>query len=89
MSEAQDPRVSQLSNHPVRAMSWLEALTPGGSEFHNDPQHCYTHVRRRLDSKDATIKRQQRRIIGLETLLRMVEERVDGMLDTLEKEEGS
>lgn len=33
------------------AYKLLESLTPGGSEFHNDPEACAKYVRDRIDSK--------------------------------------
>ena len=32
-----------------QAMRLLEELTPGGSEFHNDPQRCYAYIRQQLN----------------------------------------
>lgn len=52
-----DPRTSKLTNSPSEAMRWLEALTAGGSEFHDDPENCYFSVRKRLDSNHKSISK--------------------------------
>lgn len=37
------------------AMRILEILTPGGSEFYNDPVRCYQHIKDRFDSNHKLI----------------------------------
>ena len=39
------------------AMSYLEKLTPQGSEFVNDPKACYEHIQQRLDNNHELIKK--------------------------------
>ena len=64
-----EQRAYGLVNRPDQAMRWLERLTPGGSEFHGEPENCFNHVIRERDARWETIKRQQRRIRELEALL--------------------
>jgi hypothetical protein len=40
----------------------LEGLTPGGSEFVNDPEYCAQWIRERREYQHETIIRQQRAI---------------------------
>ena len=54
----------------------LENLTPGGSEFHRNPERCVEHIRKRLkDGSDA-----KRECVKLRALIRdikvLVEENV-------------
>lgn len=58
-----------LVNKPDQAMRWLERLTPQGSEFFDDPENCFAFVVRKRDSDWETIKRQQKRIRELESLV--------------------
>ena len=58
-----------LVNSPEHAMRWLERLTPGGSEFHDDPENCFYLIVRERESRWEVIKRQQKRIRELEKLL--------------------
>lgn len=39
----------------VEAMKHLELLTPGGSEFHNDPKRCYLFVKDLIDGQHKKI----------------------------------
>ena len=50
-------------------MRWLEKLTCGGSEFHDDPENCYNFLRKRLESQHASLIRQQKRIRELEAII--------------------
>jgi hypothetical protein len=68
-TDKRNPRAYGLVNAPDQAMRWLERLTPGGSEFHDEPENCFNHIIRERDSRWETIKRQQRRIRELEALL--------------------
>ena len=40
-----------------RAMKLLEGLTPGGSEFFENPENCEAYIRRRLESQHRMILR--------------------------------
>ncbi len=40
--------------YPMRV---LEGLTPGGSEYHNDPERCAAYVRDRLNQQHRLIVR--------------------------------
>lgn len=46
------------------AMRALEELTPSGSEYVNDVEHCYKHIRHKIDNlfdlvKKCTVKKNQ------------------------------
>jgi hypothetical protein len=40
-----------------KAMKLLESLTPGGSEFHNNPQRCHDYVKERMKFQKDKIKK--------------------------------
>jgi hypothetical protein len=42
------------------AMTLLYGLTPGGSEFHNDPANCVHFIKRKFESDFKAIKRMKR-----------------------------
>ena len=51
-------RIAALEAEVARLLCHLESLTPGGSEFHNDPARCVAWVRERLSG---VIKQVQKR----------------------------
>lgn len=48
--------MSTLAHLGQRAMSELELLTPGGSEFIADPERCVAYVRERFSTGDKAKK---------------------------------
>lgn len=47
----------------------LEALTPGGSEFYDNPDACLRYILRRLASQQSLLARQAVRLNSLDALL--------------------
>jgi hypothetical protein len=55
IAHANPARILSLIGEVRELQRLLEELTPGGSEFHDDPRRCAEHVRERL----ATVSRVQ------------------------------
>jgi len=55
----------------------LESLTPGGSEFVNDPEYCRDYVQRKLNSNHESIKRAVKESRALEAQVAEIKELLD------------
>ncbi len=49
-TETAEARIQALEAENVRLKNMLESLTPGGSEFYNDPKRCTEYALERRDS---------------------------------------
>ena len=49
-TETAEARIQAQVAENVRLKNMLESLTPGGSEFHNDPERCTEYALERRDS---------------------------------------
>lgn len=68
MEEIIEVKSKGLVNKPEQAMRWLERLTPGGSEFHDDPENCFAFIVRDRHGKWNLLKRKAREVRSLSTL---------------------
>jgi hypothetical protein len=49
MSPAKKRRIT-MATDPISAQRYLEDLTPGGSEYHNNPKRCFEWAQGRIES---------------------------------------
>lgn len=68
MKEIIEVKSNGLVNKPEQAMRWLERLTPGGSEFHDDPENCFAFIVREHHDKWNLLKRKAREVRSLSAL---------------------
>ena len=82
VAEPEGPTLVQACEY----IEWLERLladlTPGGSEFHQNPQFCADFVRKRLASQAPAALKQ--RIKLLEEIIQKGTEDIDSTVSTLE-----
>ncbi len=62
----------------------LQSLTPGGSEFVNDPAACAAHVRKQRESQHETIKKFKLERDAFSDRLARIEECANGVVDNSE-----
>src|SRR6185369_6183989 len=70
-------RVAGLTAERDAYKAVLESLTPGGSEFVNDPEYCRDYVQRKLNSNHESIKRAVKESRALEAQVAEMKELLD------------
>ena len=76
-------RIDALEAENTQLMLDLESLTPGGSEFHNDPERCVKWVRERLSGVVEQVKKRK----AAETEVERLREALLGLLPSFAAEE--